>query len=224
MTKRFLLALAIAAIARPDSLEDVLTHVDSSAKEFKAYSADVKMVDFTKIINEKDETSGSMRLGRGKNGISGIVDLTSGPDHHVWHFDGPKIEEYLPKASEVHVYNAHKSGASIDQFLLLGFSVTREELLRDYAVKLGGAEKVGSIDTTRIVLTPKSAETLKMVKTIELWIPDGKGNPIQEREDEPSGNYRLVTFLNLRLNPSDLPPSAFELPAAAAHAKRIKIN
>jgi outer membrane lipoprotein-sorting protein len=223
MGKRILLALAIAAVARPDSLEDVLAHMDSAAKEFKSYSADVKMVDYTKIINETDETHGSMRLGRGKNGVSGIVDLTSGPDHHIYHFDGPKVEEFLPKAGETHVYNMHKSGASIDQFLLLGFSVTREELLRDYAVKLGSAEKVGSTDTTRVVLTPKSAETLKIVKTIELWIPDGKGNPIQEREDEPSGNYRLVTFSNLKLNPN-LPPSAFELPPEAAHAKRIKMN
>jgi outer membrane lipoprotein-sorting protein len=223
MIKRILLALGIAAAARPDSVDDILARMDNAAKEFKSYSADVKTLDYTKVIKETDTSTGSMRLQRTKNGVSGIVDLTSGPDHHIYHFDGPKAEEFLPSANETHEYNMRKTGGSIDQFLLLGFSTTREDLLRDYDIKPGSAEKVDTVQTTRIVLTPKSAETLKLVKTIELWIPDSKGNPIQERETEPSGNYRLVTFSNLKLNPG-LPPSAFELPAAASRAKKIKLN
>jgi outer membrane lipoprotein-sorting protein len=223
MRTRLLLAVAIAGIARPDSLEDVLARMDAAAREFKSYSANVKWVDYTKIINEKDEAAGSMRLQRNKNGVSGIVDFSGGPDPYIIHLDGAKGQKYLPKANEIQDYNMRKFGATLDQMLLLGFSVTREEMLRDYEVKPGSAEKIASDETMRIVLTPKSAETLKVVKSIELWILDGKGYPIQIKKTTPSGNYDVATFSNLQLNPQ-LPASAFDLPASASKAKRIKEN
>jgi outer membrane lipoprotein-sorting protein len=224
MRKRILLALAITAIARPDSLEDVLARMDSAAKEFKSYSANVKWLDYTKIINEKDETNGAMRLQRTKSGVSGIVDFSSAQDPYIVHVDGTKGQKYLPKANEIQDFNMRKFAGTLDQLLLLGFSVTREEMQRDYDIKLGGAEKVDSVGTTRIILAPKSAETLKMIRTIELWIQDGKGYPIQiKRTTAPSGNYQIFTFSNLQLNPP-LPPTAFELPPSASRAKKIKEN
>ncbi len=219
---RFFMALAIPAIARPDSLDDVLARMDDAAKTFKSYSASVKRLDYTKIIKETDETDGTMRLQRTKNGIAGVLDFTSGPDHYLWGLSSTTFRKYLPKANEVQLYNLKKSAATVDQFLLLGFSTTREEMMRDYDIKLGAPEKLDSVQTTHLVLTPKSAETLKLVKTIELWIPDGKGNPIQQKGTEPSGNYKLATFSNLLLNPP-LPPSAFEL-SVPAGVKTVKEN
>jgi outer membrane lipoprotein-sorting protein len=128
----------------------------------------------------------------------------------------------VPKANEVQIYNLKKSAATLDQFLLLGFSTTRDEMMRDYDIKLGGPEKVGSTETTRIVLTPKSADTLKLVKTIELWIPEGKGNPVQQKGTEPPGDYKLATFSNLQVNPA-LPPSAFEF-SVPPGTRQIKEN
>jgi len=220
---RFFMALAIAAIARPDSLDDVLTRMDAAAKAFKSYSANVKWLDYTKVIKETDETNGSMRLQRTKKGVSGIVDFSGGRDPYIVHLDGAKGEKYLPKANETQEYNMRKFAGTLDQLLLLGFSVTKEEMLRDYDVRFGSTEVVDSAATTRIILTPKSAETLKLVKTIELWVLDGKGYPIQIKRTTPSGNYQLFTFSSLLLNPP-LPPSAFELPPSASRAKRIKEN
>lgn len=224
MTKRrILLALVLAVVARPDSLEDVLGRMDTAARDFKSYSANVKMIDYTKIIDETVPSAGSMRLQRSKNGLTGIVDFSAGDNPYIVHLDGPKGQKYLPKANEIQEFNMKKVAATLDQMLLLGFSVTREDMLRDYDVKLGGAEKVGSAETTRIVLTPKSPDMLKLVKTIELWIPNGKGYPIQEKETSSNKDYRLATYSDLQVNPS-LPPSAFELPASAARAKKIKEN
>jgi len=216
-------ALAIAVISRADSLEDVLTRMDTAAKAFKSYSANVKIEEYEKILDEKIPSDGSMRMQRGKNGVAGIVDFSGGLKPFIVHLDGTKFQKYFPKANETQEGNLRKLVASFDQMMLLGFSTTREEMLRDYVVKLGGKDRVGSVDTTRIVLTPKSAETLKTIKTIDLWIPDGQGYPIQEKEAQPNGDYKLVTYSNLKVNP-DLPPSAFELPPEAARAKKTKLN
>jgi len=220
--KPLLLALALVGVARPDSLEDVLSRMDAAAKEFKAYSADVKRLDYTRVIDERDETIGTMRLRRDKNGVKGVMKFTSGPDSYTLGIDGGTVKKYLPRVNEVQVYKVRKSTLTLDQILLLGFATTREELLRDYDVKLVGPDKVGPIDATRILLTPKSAETLKLIKTIELWFPNGKGYPIQQKGTEPSGNYKLATYSNLQVNP-DLPASAFEF-AAPAGAKITNAN
>jgi outer membrane lipoprotein-sorting protein len=212
----------LLAPARADSLEDVLARMDSAAKSFKSYSATITRLDYTKVIDETDESHGSMRLKSGKNGIIGIMDVTSGPDHTILHFNGGTVDRYLPKAGTVEQYNAKKFASTLDQMLLLGFAVTRDAMNQDYDIKLAGPEKIGTVATTHLVLTPKSAEALKYVKTIELWIPDGKGNPIRQKGTEPSGNYKLATFTNLQLNPP-LPDSDFEL-AVPPGVKRVKEN
>jgi len=223
MTKRILLTLAVAAIANAAPLEDILARMDTAARAFKSYSASVKRVDYLKATDDTDETIGSMRLQQTKNGVIGIMDFTSGQDHYILRLTGSQLETFLPKANEVHVINLRTSAHTFDQFLLLGFATTGEELKRDYDIQLGGTETLASVPTSHIVLRPKSTETLKLVRMIDLWIPDGSGNPIQQKGTEPTGNYKLATFSNVVLNPP-LPPSAFELPPQAAKAKRIKEN
>ena len=169
----------------------------------------MKRVDYTKILDTMDDSSGPVRLKRGKNGIVGIMDLTAGPDHTIIHFNGQTVDRYLPKALTNEQYNAKKFSTTLNQMLLLGFAVTRDELKQNYDIRLIGMETVNGIPSTHLVLTPKSAEALKHVKTIDLWI-DGKGNAVQQKGTEPSGNYKLATFSDLKINPS-LPDSAFEL-------------
>ena len=212
MNSRIAIALTAGlwlGTARADSLDDVLMRMDAAAKQFQSYSATVKRVDYTKVLDSTDESSGPVRLKRGKNGIIGIMDMTAGPDHTVIHFNGQTVERYLPKALTNEQYNAKKFATTLNQMLLLGFAVTRDELKTNYDIKLVGAENVDGTATSHLVLTPRSAEALKYVKTIELWIV-GKGNAIQQKGTEPSGNYKLAILSDLKINPP-LPDSAFEL-------------
>jgi outer membrane lipoprotein-sorting protein len=57
---------------------------------------------------------------------------------------------------------------------------------------------------------PKTDELKKLITKIELWVPEGQANPIQEKVTEPSKNYELVTYSDIKVNPA-LPDSAFEL-------------
>ena len=72
---------------------------------------------------------------------------------------------------------------------------------------------------TRIELTPKSDELKKLVTKIELWIPEGQTNPVQEKITQPSKNYSLVKYSDLKINPT-LPDSAFAL-TLPAKVKKI---
>ena len=59
-------------------------------------------------------------------------------------------------------------------------------------------------------MTPKSAELKKLITKIELWMPEGRDTPIQEKVTEPSKNYELITYSDVKVNP-DLPDSSFDL-------------
>ena len=47
---------------------------------------------------------------------------------------------------------------------------------------------------------PKSPEVLKNLKKLELWIPE-EGYPIQQKFYLAAGDYKLVTYTNVEVNP-----------------------
>src|SRR5262249_44281119 len=76
------------------------------------------------------------------------------------------------------------------------------ELAKSYEVKLTGAETLGGQAVTKLELLPKSADAKKYVAKIELWIPaNGAPYPVQEKIYEPSGDYRLITYSDVKINP-----------------------
>lgn len=205
-----------------DTLDDVLNRMDAAAKQFKSYSATVKRLDHDKVLDTDDMIDGKFFLKRGKNGVVGNMDFTEGPDHYVIHLDGGMVEKYLPKVPVVQVFDIKKYARTMDETMLLGFAVTRQEMESDYSIKLAGTDTIDGMPSAHLVLTPKSAEGQKYVKTVELWIPEGKSNPIRQKGTEPSGNYRIATYSDVKLNPP-LPDSAFELNVPAG-TKRVKAN
>jgi hypothetical protein len=51
---------------------------------------------------------------------------------------------------------------------------------------------------------------------LELWIPEQGGPyPVREKISQPSGDYRLVTYSGLKINPPNLKPDALRLKTPA---------
>ena len=221
---RFSLHLAAFAILagpalRADSLDDVLGRMDRAAAGFKSFSAKLKRTDFTAVLNESTEMTGTVAMRRNKKENEALTRFDP-PDPHQIYFSGRVMERYYPKANTKEVYDAGKLGSTADQMMLLGFGVSSADLRKNYDIKLVGPEDVGPVHTTRIELTPKSSEVRqKYVTKIDLWIPNGEANPIQEKVTSPSKNYFLVTYSDMKLNPTltedaytlKLPPGVKEL-------------
>jgi len=197
-----------ASTAWGATLDDVLARMDSAAKSFRSYSATAKVVDYTKVFDDSSESTAAIRLRKTPHGVQAIVELSSGPDRHTWCFNGSQAQHYLPNARMVLEYR--QLAAAAERFLTLGFSSTRAELNRDFAITLGGVESIGSDRASRIVLRPTSKDAAQIARTTELWIPDGKGIAMQQKLTAPNGDYHLVTFTSVQANPA-LPDSAFQL-------------
>jgi len=65
---RIVRALLIASVVltglRAEALTDILARMDQSARNFKTFTAKIKRTEYTKVLNDKDETEGARRLKR----------------------------------------------------------------------------------------------------------------------------------------------------------------
>ena len=193
------LCVALCSVSRAETLDEILTHMDRSARTFQSMSAKLKLSDYTAVINDTNNRSGEVRLMRGKNGIEGLVRFDQ-PEAQIIHTDNRETKIYYPKANTVEVYDTSNYSGIIDR-LLLGFSTSGKELSHDYTIKLVGPETVNGMPTTRISLTPKTPDLQKLVSTIDLWIPEGESYPVQEKAITPSKDYKLFDYSDVKISP-----------------------
>jgi outer membrane lipoprotein-sorting protein len=211
-----------ASFLSAETLQDVLRRMDQSAKTFRSLSADVHKTDYTAVYDETTVEDGTFKMmKRAKTGVVLLAEFR-GRDERKLRIAGNKVEYYHPKANSVDEYDARKFTKSVDQILLVGFGVSSTDLQKDYNISAGGSETIDGRKTTRLDMTPKSAERKKVFNMIQLWIPEDQGNPIQEKRltGKENKDYNILQFSNMKINPS-LPDSDFELNLPPG-VKRIK--
>ena len=203
------MALLMAAMIHAETMAEALARMDQSAQQFRSLSARMKRLQYTAVLDESSDMEGLVRLKRTKAGTVGVVDFQK-PDPRTVFVNGKTVQMYYPKANTVEIYDASKYSSNIDQLLLLGFGTSSTELRKSYDFKDGGSEKINGVAVTRIDLTPKGTELKKLISKIEMWIPEGQANPVRQKILQPSKNYELVDYSEIKVNPA-LPDSAFEL-------------
>jgi outer membrane lipoprotein-sorting protein len=194
------LPVLLAFPAAADSLPDVLARMDDAAASFRALSADVRSTEHTAVINEDEIDIGTMLLKRSKRDMRMLVEFTA-PNHKSVAIDDRKLEIYLPKQQTIEVYDVSKYRALLEQFLLIGFGTSGKDLAAAYGIRLAGSDTIGGQTTKKLELIPKSAEVLNNLKKLELWIPESGVYPIQQKFYLPAGDYKLVTYTNVKMNP-----------------------
>ena len=213
---------------RADTLKEILDRMDVDSAAFKGLTAKVKRIEFNAPpLNETSEMEGEMTLYKGKKGISALVDFLATKDPKQFLFRDGQLYEYLPKLTLVNEYDLGKSTSIINQFVTLGFGSSGKELQKSYTVVLRGTETLKIADkefkVSKLELTPKSGEALKMIRKIEFWIPEGKSYALKLKMYEPSGNTDTAIYSNLQINPATLNEHSVEL-KAPKNAKHEKIN
>ncbi len=211
----FILVLAGLA-ARADSLDAVLQRMDQAAQKFRSLTAKVHHVDYTDVLQDTSEEDGTFKMMKhAKTGVVLLGEFT-GKDERKVRVAGNQVQIYYPKANVVDEFDTRKFTKSADLLILVGFGTTKAELQKTYDISLGGNETVGTTKTTRIDLKPKSNEMKKVFNVIQLWIPDGGANPIQEKvlSGKQNKDYKLFLFSDEQIRTSAdpaLPESDFKL-------------
>lgn len=188
----------LAAIAQAESADDVLKRWDATAKDFHAFSADVKRTQYTKVIDHKENLTAVVRLMRNDKGVFGIVRYTD-DNPHTFHFMGDRVEDFKPGANQMDVYDVKKASGMVQNVVMLGFGTSGNDVRKTYVVKSATSEMVGTKRTTRIELVPKDKAFKDKAEKLEVWVPEGESNPIQVKATQPGGDYDLYVYSNVQL-------------------------
>ncbi len=209
-TQFFVCVLALPALVLAATLSQILQTMDESAAAFRSMSAKVRRVAHTAVINEDSVDAGTMYLKRPRpHDLRMLVDLTE-PDPKSVAYQGRKVEIFFPKIQTVQEYDLGKSKDLVEQYLLLGFGSSGKELSAAYDIRALGEETVAGQKATRLELIPKSKQVLEHLNKVELWISDSGGYPVQQKLYMPGGDYTLITYTDIKVNP-DLPDGALRL-------------
>jgi outer membrane lipoprotein-sorting protein len=103
-----------------------------------------------------------------------------------------------------------KHKQEVDTFLTLGFGGRGHDLAKSFDVKLDGTETIGGTRTAKLELVPKNAQAKNAANRILLWIDVARGVSVQQQFFEPSGDYRLAKYSDIKLN-QNLPGDTFKL-------------
>jgi outer membrane lipoprotein-sorting protein len=203
--KNLLLGLCLFAATRLALAQDVksiLARMDEAAPKFHALSADLEMLTFTAILGDKTAEAGTLEMQRlNANDVRAVIKFTGQSDAREMGFFGKKVRIYYPKLSEYQEYDVGKNSNVLNQFLLLGFGSSGKDLARSYDITAEGTEKVAGQDAAKLLLVPKDSKVQERLSKVEVWIPNDAAYPVQQQFYEPSGNYRKVTYSNIKLNP-----------------------
>ena len=172
--------------------------MDRSAAAFKSMSADVKWVEHTAVINDDAVDTGTIKLKRSKRDIRALVEFME-PDRKSVSLHEKKVEIYYPKIQTIEEYDVGAHRELLNQFLLIGFGTSGKELAEEYNMSVLGNGTVDVQKTTRLELVPKSPDALKHLKKLEIWLGEN-GYPVQQKFYLPGGDYKLVTYTNVKVN------------------------
>jgi len=201
--------LLLTAAAHAQSLQAILSSMDRTAANFRSAQTDFVWDQYQKVVDEHDLQKGTMYLRRQSNDVQMAADITE-PDKKYVLFTKGVMQVYVPKADQVTEYDASKNKADFETFLVLGFGGSGSDLQKSFDVKYAGMEQVQGINAGKLELTPKAQKVHNMFSTITLWIDPARGVSVQQKFQEPSGDYRLATYNNIQLN-KRISDNAFKL-------------
>jgi outer membrane lipoprotein-sorting protein len=213
-----ILLFLITLPAWPDDRKDaILARMDKAASGFKNMTARATYVTHTNVINDDSTETGTVIMQKLAPGeVRGLINFL-GQDQRDVSIANRKVRVYYPKINTVQEFDLGKDGEQLDQFLMIGFGISGTALAKDYDVSVVGTETVKGfegIQTIRLQMIPRTGEALKYVTRLELWIPQtGDPYPLQEKISEPSGDYRRITYTEIKTN-QPLPADALQLKTA----------
>jgi outer membrane lipoprotein-sorting protein len=206
--------------AQAQSAAQILSQLDQAAPSFTGASAAIRVINHTAVINEDEEQIGTIAVKRSSPSEMRFLINFTGPDAQSVSLRGRTLEVYYPKLKTIRQYDITKYKDLAQKLTLVGFGMPGREIAANYEVNDLGEEQVGEQDSVHLQLTPKSADVLRQLSRIDLWVSLKTNCPVQQKFYMPAGDYRVVTYSDLKVNPN-LPASALELPKGA---KRERVN
>ncbi|HUP02756.1 MAG TPA: outer membrane lipoprotein carrier protein LolA [Bryobacteraceae bacterium] len=205
-------ALLVTASQAADPLQQTLAKMQDASAAFHGLTADFQRTVYTAVIEEKDESSGSIAVRRSGPASMEMLMVVKTPDPQQISFSGNTAQIYNPKTNICDVYEKidKKYTSVLNQYMMLGFGSSPKDLVKLYKIAYLAAENAGGRAAAKIELTPLQPDTVTHLVSADLWIAGDTGLAIQQQLNYQGGNYTLAVYSKMRINPG-IPDSALKM-------------
>ena len=195
------------------SLESVLAGMDQAAALFTSVMGKLEYTKVTVIVDDHSTEKGKIYFEKRKGGTRVMIAFEEPAEKFVL-FAGGTVSIYRPKIAEVEEYSVGKRQDLLEQFLLLGFGTSGQELQKSYRIRLLEEEALDGQRAFRLELVPKSEPVSARLQRMELWISPETWQPLQQKFFEPTQDYLIARYSDLKRNVK-IPAKNFRLPLRA---------
>jgi outer membrane lipoprotein-sorting protein len=191
---------AASAQSNQGTLEQVLGQMEAIGKTFRSFSAKFTQKKYTAVLKEFDTPeSGEFYYTRAKDGTALLRQEVASPGKRILTIKGGVATVYNPVIKQAQIVNLGNNKDKAE-FLALGLGQSPSKLQSTFDVEYKGVDQVGSAVCSVLLLRPKSASVSAYFSAITLWVKKATGVPIQQKLQEPSGDYLLVDFSDEKIN------------------------
>lgn len=189
------------ASVRAASQEEILAKMESAGRAVTNFSTSIFQKKWTAILKEFDKgETGTLWYLRGKQGEAYLRKEIVDPEKNIVVINNGEVILYEPRIKQARKYQLGKNKDKAE-FLVLGFGSSTSSLSETYNIRLLGEEQVEGRKAYMLELRPKSEKAAAYFSQIVLWVAESIWLPIQQKLIEPNGDYLLIQFTNLKLNP-----------------------
>ncbi|HLJ88150.1 MAG TPA: outer-membrane lipoprotein carrier protein LolA [Candidatus Angelobacter sp.] len=192
-----------------DDLESVLAQMDKAAPGFKSVQADCQWEEYHKAFDVKSFQQGQFYSRRNGNNLEAAIKIVAPAPRQIVFKDG-KVRIYEPRMDQERVEDLGNNQSALESYLSLGFGGSGSDLAKSYDIRLSGWETVDSVKTAMLELVAKSSKVRDTFTKIVVWIDLQRDVALKQQLFEPSGDYRLIHYTNLKVN-GRLPDTAFKI-------------
>lgn len=192
------------------ALDQVLERMGSVGKTFRSFQADFTQRQYVAVLKEFEEPeSGVFIYARATDGSALIRQEFKAPGHKVLTIKGGAALLYQPSLKQATKYNLGKNKDKAE-FLALGVGQAPAKLRETFNIEYRGEEAIDGVPCSVLLLVPKSSSAAAaFFSAITLWIRKSDSLSIQQKLQEPSGDYLINKFSSARLN-AKISESQFE--------------
>ena len=200
---------APAQTQKDKALDGLLRQMEATGKAFRTFSANITQKKYTAVLREFDAPeSGVFLYARAKDGSALLRQEISKPAPRVLTIKGGIATVYQPVLKQAQILNLGKNKDKAE-YLALGLGQSPGKLRETFDLNYQGSEKIDGAACSVLQLKPKSSAAAAFFTSITLWIKTSSGIPIQQKLQEPNGDYLLVTFTDEKIN-TKISDSKFE--------------
>ena len=211
-------ALGPAASAHAaDDLAAVLGKLDAASAKFKSAQADIVSENTqTQPILDTDTQTGTILFEREGGQLQMALHLKTDngrPAEKDVVYAGGLLKFYEPMQKRLTVFKAGNNQNQADTILTIGFGGSGKDLQKSWEVAYAGSEKVDGKATAKLSLVPKDASMRNNFPKVALWVDMETGLAVRQQFFDASGNYRIASYRNIKLN-APVPGKSFEVKTA----------